>query len=73
MTIGYIASTIPAQIVHVSGTTLFHVAAKQIGDALQWVSVAEFNNLLDPWIDAQVDLLIPPTWPSGKQTGILGQ
>lgn len=73
MTVGYIASTIPAQIERVSQTTLFRVAAMQTGDALNWVSIALFNNLYDPWIDAQQDLLIPPTWPSGPLTGILGQ
>jgi hypothetical protein len=73
MTVGYIAATIPAKIVRVSGTTLFHVAAAQTGDALQWVRIALFNNMLDPWTDGQQDLYIPPTWPSGQQTGILGE
>jgi hypothetical protein len=69
---GYIAATIPAQIARVSGTTLFHVAAAQAGDALQWGTIAQFNNMLDPWIDVQVDLYIPPTWPPEPVSGILG-
>lgn len=72
MTVGYIASTIPARKVPASGTTLFHVAMLQIGDPLQWVAIAELNGMIDPWIDAQTDILIPPVLPSGPQTGILG-
>jgi hypothetical protein len=71
MTTGYIAATIPAQTVHASGTTLFHLAMQQTGDALQWVAIAELNDLTDPWI-GQADILIPPVFPSGTQTGILG-
>jgi hypothetical protein len=71
-TIGYIASTIPAKVIRTSGTTLFHVAMLQTGDPLQWVVIAELNNLIDPWINAPIDILIPPVLPSGTQTGILG-
>lgn len=72
MTVGYIASTVPAQIVRVSGTTLFQVAMMQTGDPLQWVSIAELNGLIDPWIVAMEEILIPPVLPTGVQTGILG-
>jgi len=71
-TVGYIASTIPAQIIRVSGTTLFQVAMMQTGDPLQWVSIAELNGVIDPWIVAQQEILIPPVLPTGAQTGILG-
>jgi nucleoid-associated protein YgaU len=71
-TVGFIASTIPAQTVRVSGTTLFQVAQKYLGDPLQWVAIAELNNLTDPWITAEQEILIPPVIPSGPQTGILG-
>lgn len=72
MSTQYIAATIPAKIDRVSNTTLFHLAMLEFGDALQWVSVAEINNLTDPWIVAQSNILIPPVVPSGSQTGILG-
>lgn len=68
----YIAATVPAVIVHVSGTTLFRVAMQQNGDALQWPAIAALNGLTDPWISAQVDLKIPPVWPTAAPTGILG-
>lgn len=68
----YIAATIPAKIDRVSNTTLFHVAMLEFGDALQWVSVAQLNEMVDPWITPQTDVLIPPTLPTGTPTGILG-
>lgn len=71
-TVGYIGSTIPAKSISVSGSTLFHVAMLQNGDPLQWVAIAELNNIIDPWITAREDVLIPPVFPSGAQTGILG-
>lgn len=71
MTVGYIAQTIPAKVVRESGTTLFHVAMRETGDPLQWVAIAQLNGLVDPWIDGQADILIPPVLPSGTLTGIL--
>lgn len=72
MTSEYIAATIPAARLEVSDTTLFHVAMLEDSDPLQWVAIAELNGLTDPWIDAQTQLLIPPVFPGGTQTGILG-
>lgn len=72
MSAGYIASTIPAKVLQVSGTTLFHVAMLQTGDALQWGAIAQLNGLVDPWIDAREEILIPPVFPSEPQTGIFG-
>lgn len=73
MSTEYIAATVPAKIVRVSGTTLFRVAMEQAGDPLQWPAIAALNGLTDPWITAQVDLKIPPVFPTGTPTGILGQ
>jgi hypothetical protein len=72
MTVGYIAATIPAKIVSASGTTLFHVAMLETGDALQWVAIAQINQLIDPWVTAQTNILIPPVFPTAVQTGLLG-
>jgi hypothetical protein len=69
---GYIGATIPAAIDRVSNTTLFHVAMLNTGDPLQWVAVAELNETIDPWIFGNTAVLIPPVFPSGTQTGILG-
>lgn len=68
----FIASTVPAKIVRFAHATLFHVAMVETGDPLQWVAIAELNGLVDPWITAQQDILIPPVLPAGAQTGILG-
>ncbi|WP_036048706.1 hypothetical protein [Bradyrhizobium sp. Tv2a-2] len=70
-TAGYIAATIPAKKIRASGTTLFHVAMMQTGDPLQWVAIAELNGISDPWIDGEMEILIPPVFPSGQQDGIL--
>lgn len=72
MAIEYIASTTPAKVDRVSGTTLFHLAIQEAGDPLQWVAIANLNGMIDPWIDALTEVLIPPVFPSGPQTGILG-
>lgn len=72
MSVGYIASTVPAKVVHASGTTLFHIAMKEANDALQWAAIARLNKMTDPWITVQQDVLIPPVLPNGPQTGILG-
>lgn len=69
---GYVAATIPAKTVRVSDTTLFQIAMDQFGDALQWVAIARLNGLIDPWIVGEQAILIPPTVPSGTQTGIMG-
>ena len=71
-TVGYIAATVPVAVARVSDTTLFRVAMMQTGDPLQWVAIAQLNDITDPWIVAQEDILIPPVFPTGTQTGILG-
>jgi len=71
-TVGYIAATVPAKVDRVSNTTLFHLAMIEEGDPLQWVAIADLNGLTDPWVTAQTDIKIPPVFPTGPQTGILG-
>jgi hypothetical protein len=68
----YIAASIPAKVIRASGTTLFHIAMQQFGDALQWVPIAQLNGLIDPWITAQQEIMIPPVLPTTTPTGILG-
>lgn len=67
----FVAATVPAQQVQYSGTTLFHVAMLQDDDPLQWAAIAQLNGLIDPWLNAAVDVKIPPVFPSGTQTGLL--
>jgi len=44
---------------------------QETGDPLQWVAIARLNGLTDPWIVGLTDILIPPVFPDGEQTGIL--
>lgn len=67
---GYIAATVPATIVRTSGTTLFQLALAQWGNALSWPSIAALNGLIDPWINGQAEVLIPPITPTGLQAGL---
>ena len=43
----------------VSGTTLFHIAAAELGSALQWITVARMNQISDPMITSLTTLKIP--------------
>lgn len=72
MSVGYIAATIPAKIIRATHSTLFQIAMVETGDPLQWVALAELNNVIDPWITGLTTVLIPPVLPSGQQSGILG-
>ena len=41
------------------GGNLFEIAAKQLGDALQWINIARANGLIDPYLVGQNELVIP--------------
>ena len=47
-------------IIRVADTTLFHVAAIELGDATQWNRIASLNGLKDPMLRGAVELLLPP-------------
>ena len=47
-----------------AGGTLYHIAAAQLGDATQWVRIAQLNNLSDPILSGVVTLKIPAIDPS---------
>ena len=51
-------------IVRVAATTLFHVAAKQLGDATQWNRIALLNGLTDPMVSGITELLVPAYDPT---------
>lgn len=44
----------------VVGGTLFRVAADELGDATQWIRIAQANGLSDPMLSGVVTLRIPP-------------
>lgn len=48
----------------VAGGDLFRIAAEQLGDATQWVRIAQQNNLSDPQLWGLVTLTIPDVDPN---------
>lgn len=46
-------------VVYVQGTNLFELAAKELGDALQWINIAKFNTISDPFIVTLESITIP--------------
>lgn len=48
----------------VTGGNLFQVAAQQLGDATQWIRIAQANGLSDPMLEGLVTLRIPAVDPS---------
>ena len=56
----------------VAGGNLFAIAAQQLGDATQWIRIAQLNELPDPMLTGVViTLLLPPTDPNA--TGGIAQ
>jgi hypothetical protein len=43
----------------VVGGNLFQIASQQLGDATQWIRIAQLNNLSDPMLNGLQTLLIP--------------
>ena len=48
----------------VSNTNLFAVAANTLGDATQWVRIAQLNGLADSIVAGTVTLALPPVDPT---------
>jgi hypothetical protein len=43
----------------VAGGNLFQIAAAQLGDATQWIRIAQLNGLSDPMLAGVVTLVLP--------------
>ena len=43
----------------VAGGNLFQIAAAQLGDATQWIRIAQLNGLSDPMLVGVVTLVLP--------------
>ena len=48
----------------VAGGDLFRIAAEQLGDATQWIRIAQLNNLADPVLSGLVNLAVPAPDPT---------
>jgi hypothetical protein len=42
-----------------AGGNLFRIAAEQLGDATQWIRIAQLNGLTDPMLSGVTTLRIP--------------
>jgi hypothetical protein len=60
------------QTITVAGGNLFQIAAGQLGDATQWVRIAQLNGISDPVLVGVVTLLIPVVNPQAGG-GIVSQ
>lgn len=52
------------QTITVAGGNLFALAAQYLGDATQWIRIAQLNNLSDPMLSGLVTLRIPDVNPN---------
>jgi hypothetical protein len=48
------------QTISAIGGNLFEIAAVQLGSAVQWINIARANNLSDPMLFGQNQIIIPP-------------
>ena len=58
--------------VTVAGGNLFQIAAAELGDATQWLRIAQLNGIADPMLSGVVTLLIPDVDPAAGG-GVAGQ
>lgn len=47
----------------IAGGNLFRIAAEMLGDATQWIRIAQLNDLSDPEIAGVATLLLPDVDP----------
>lgn len=52
------------KLITVAGGNLFRIAAEQLGDATQWIRIAQLNELSDPMLSGLITLRIPNTDPN---------
>jgi hypothetical protein len=48
----------------IAGGNLFSIAAAQLGDATQWIRIAQLNDLADPMLSSVNTLQIPDVDPN---------
>jgi hypothetical protein len=68
----YTGGALPTNVVRVSNTTLFHVAAAELGNAMYWTAIAALNDLVDPWVIGLTELKIPIFFDKSDISGVLG-
>jgi hypothetical protein len=48
------------QTITTIGGNLFEIAAVRLGNALQWINIARANDLTNPMLSGQNEIVIPP-------------
>ena len=51
------------QTIQVAGGNLYRIAMVYLGDATQWVRIAQLNGIVDPMLNGTVTLAIPDVNP----------
>jgi hypothetical protein len=52
------------QALTIAGGNLFRIAAEQLGDATQWIRIAQLNAIRDPMLSGLVTLNLPDSDPT---------
>ena len=52
------------QTITIAGGNLFRIAAEHLGDATQWIRIAQLNQISDPMLTGLNTLLIPNIDPN---------
>jgi hypothetical protein len=60
------------RMITVTGGNLFRIASDELGDATQWIRIAQLNGLSDPVLDGIVTLKIPQ-WDQTAGGGVATQ
>lgn len=61
------------QTVTVTGTTLYDLAARYLGDATQWVRIAQQNGIADPVIVGEPRQIVIPDVDPAATGGVPAQ
>lgn len=48
----------------IAGGNLYDIAARELGDATQWIRIAQLNGIEDPMLSGIVTLVIPDIDPN---------
>jgi hypothetical protein len=48
------------QTITTIGGNLFEIAAMRLGSAMQWINIARVNNLTNPMLSGQNEIVLPP-------------
>lgn len=56
---GWLRQEVKLQTINTIGGNLFAIAAAELGSALQWINIARTNDLKDPMLSGQMQIVVP--------------